>query len=252
MTSMSETVLFGRAPITEAVIEIQVALPPDIHLGRLAQIHDSVKDRYPSLKDRTLMSGGVQFRGASEAPVVTHSAKQQGFLMTSGEGTQVLQVLQDRFAFSRLAPYTKWEHVRAEALGLWGVYRTFARPVKVVRLALRYINRIELPLPVDEMAEFLSTRPEVSSRVMDGIDSFFMQVTGTDAPTGAKIVINETIDPNNTKEGILPVILDIDVFQPVDLTPESPEVWSCLDRLRDVKNRVFAESLAKRAKELVR
>ena len=100
MTVVADTVLFKRAPITEAVIEIQVALPPDIHLGRLAQIHEAVKDRYPSIKDRTLMSGGVQFRGGTEPTVVTHSAR-QGFLMTSADGTQILQVLPDRFAFSR-------------------------------------------------------------------------------------------------------------------------------------------------------
>lgn len=47
--------------------------------------------------------------------------------------------------YSHLQPYTNWRTFSDEARELWQAYRDAVQPHKVVRIGLRYINRLRLP-----------------------------------------------------------------------------------------------------------
>jgi uncharacterized protein (TIGR04255 family) len=65
---------------------------------------------------------------------------------------------------SHLAPYENWNAVRDEARRLWALYRSIAKPSKLIRLAVRYINRIDMPLPLGDFKDYLRTVPDVTTR----------------------------------------------------------------------------------------
>jgi uncharacterized protein (TIGR04255 family) len=75
----------------------------------------------------------------------------------------------DGFAMSRLAPYENWNAVRDEARRLWDIYRSIAKPSKLIRLAVRYINRIDMPLPLGDFKDYLRTVPDVSPDLPQGL-----------------------------------------------------------------------------------
>jgi uncharacterized protein (TIGR04255 family) len=68
----------------------------------------------------------------------------------------------DGFSASKLAPYTDWHDLRTQARDLWAKYRKATDPVLITRLALRYINRIDIPLPISDLKEYMRTIPEIS------------------------------------------------------------------------------------------
>jgi uncharacterized protein (TIGR04255 family) len=81
----------------------------------------------------------------------------------------------------------------------------------------------------------------------------FQLKTVVDHPTGfARAVITSACavgNPPDTDHGIL---LDIDVACDVDLSAESPEIWSKFDLLRDFKNDLFFGSITPRTRGILR
>jgi hypothetical protein len=71
-----------------------------------------------------------------------------GWRFVSPDKLHVFQARLNGFTFSRLPPYVDWESFRTEARRLWDLYRAVANPIAPTRIAVRYINRLDLPLPI--------------------------------------------------------------------------------------------------------
>jgi uncharacterized protein (TIGR04255 family) len=70
----------------------------------------------------------------------------RGFRFERADARRVMQTKLDGFSYSALAPYDEWEGFRPEAKHLWKLYRDICHPIRVTRVAVRYINRIDIPL----------------------------------------------------------------------------------------------------------
>src|SRR5207253_8822162 len=144
------------------------------------------------------------------------TSQQFGFVFASKDQRLILQARLDGFALSRLAPYENWETFRDEARRLWTAYRRYAHPEKIVRLAVRYVNRLDLPLPLRDLKDFLATVPEVSPRLPQGLAGFFMQLNIPQMDSRNTLLLTETmIEPAGP--GVISVVLDIDVGRSDDV-----------------------------------
>ncbi len=141
---------YENAPITEALIDIRVQRRDSLTLDKLESLYHAVKDKYPGKTSRIYVEG--RFSAGSE---VGASAKQtqMGFAFSTTEGRQIFQVRLDGFTFSRLRPYGNWNDLRDEAGRLWNLYREVANPLKTTRVAVRYINQIDIPLLIFDYKE---------------------------------------------------------------------------------------------------
>jgi len=239
----------ARPPIREAVIEIRVQNPPETHLGRLALVEDRISTQYPVREERTEFSAGVQFRPGVEPVLMPGAAKPLGYWFRARDNTEVVQALLDRFAFSRLAPYTSWQQVRERALSCWDAYVACAKPVRVSRVSVRYINAVRVPLPIHDLSAFLRTRPEIAPELPQAIQDYMFRTVLAEPDNGTFVSVAQTIErqEGNTDEALL--VLDIDVFKPLDLGPDRAALAAELDGLRVIKNRVFFSSLTVRGLE---
>ena len=66
--------------------------------------------------------------------------------LRSQDDLTVAQFRADGFTMNRLKPYTGWAMLLPQVLDLWDAYVTVAQPAHVARVALRYINRLDLSL----------------------------------------------------------------------------------------------------------
>ena len=66
---------------------------------------------------------------------------------------------------------------------------------------------------------------------------------------GARAIVTETLEKTE-KQGILPVVFDIDVVKTMVLYPRSRELWEIAEDLRRFKNSIFHGSLTASAKAL--
>ena len=151
-----------------------------------------------------------------------------------------------------MPPYGRWEPFSKEARLLWNQFIGVAEPERVTRIAVRYINRLEIPLPIDDFADYLRVGPQVSSDLPQALSSFVVQLRIPQPEMdNCMLVLNEGILPS-TQPDRMAVLLDIDVFKEAALPADSPEVWDIVETLRDCKNRTFEACITDRTRELIR
>jgi uncharacterized protein (TIGR04255 family) len=238
---------FPHAPIREAILDIRADLPPGVTLEILARAHEAIRDRYPQRKERVKFQGGFGFaQGGVE--VMPAMAGPDGYLFTSIDGRQIVQTRLDGFTFNRLEPYDRWEAFRNEGREHWARYVDLVRPIRVTRLALRYINRIEIPVPIKDFKSYILTAPDIAPKLPQQLQTFFMRLEIPDEARHCMAIITETIEP--PAQGRLPLIFDIDAVREGAFSPEGAEIWRIFEELRDYKNEVFFNSMTNRAKRL--
>lgn len=245
---MSEYIVFPNAPITEALLDIRVQLPSEIDLDKLKTFYDPIKERFPQKQDRISVQAGFQISPEGPTTLPT-SSKQDGYLFRSTTENKVVQARLDGFTFNKLKPYEKWESFRDEARNLWNSYFKLANPVKVTRIALRYINRIEIPLPINNFKEYILTTPEIAPDLPQGLSQFFMNIVIPNHKIEATAIINQTME-NSTPTQKLPYIFDIDVWKATNYEGNKEEMWNEFEKLRIFKNDIFFKSITDKTKEL--
>src|SRR5680860_393498 len=237
---------YRKAPITEAIIDLRVELPPDFSAAELMKTHAAEEVSYPTVQQHYAAFG--QMQGGPQVSA-TAGSQHMGYLFQSENTKQIYQARLDGFTMSRLAPYENWKALRDEARRLWDIYRSIAKPSRVVRLAVRYINRIDIPLPFRDFKDYLRTVPEVSPDLPQELSGYFLQLSIPMDDIKSLALINETII-ESASPNIVSVVLDIDVFRHTELPADEEGIWTFFEELRDRKNKVFEASITDKAREL--
>lgn len=245
---MSDYTIFPNTPITEAILDIRAELPKEVDLEKLATFQDAIIERYPEKQERVAFEAGFQLKPEGPTALPT-SAQSIGYLFRSSVENKIVQVRKDGFTFNKLRPYEDWEQFKSEAIKLWDLYFQLAKPVKITRIALRYINRIELPLPFDDFKEYILTTPEIAPSLPQALEHFFMQLIIPNPEIQAKAIITQTME-KPTENQILPLIFDIDVYREVNYGGNLQEMWVEFEKLRAYKDDIFFNNLTDKTKEL--
>lgn len=233
--------ILKKAPLTEALIDIQAKLPENIEVAALRNLQTVESDRFTKIEPRGSVEGhihldqeGAHFEGGGPL-------KPDGFIFSSDSEQLRVQARLDGFTISKLPPYSDWESLLFDAKNLWEAYIKAAHPVSVTRLAVRYINKFDLT-PNRDFKEFLLTVPEIAPGLPQSLPDFLMRLV-VPHESGAIAVITESSAPREADAPNYPMILDIDVFRSVELSADDPEIWSILGELRAYKNLIFFKSL---------
>jgi uncharacterized protein (TIGR04255 family) len=246
---MNTQLHYSRSPLTEAVIDIRAKLPDDVSLDVLAKAQSELETDYPSRRDQIFLEGELSLD--PDAPPAIGSRTQLGYIFSSDDGRHVFQARLDGFAFSRLAPYQNWESFRDEARRLWNIYRSITHLEVITRIAVRYINRLDLPLPVNDFKEYLRTAPEISSDLPQGLSGYFMQLQIPQEDMPGMLILNQALAPITTPD-TAPIILDIDLFQSEAIPNNENDLWDLFERLRHRKNKIFEACITEKMRELIR
>jgi uncharacterized protein (TIGR04255 family) len=253
---MTERTHYSRAPITEAIIDLRVAQPQEFTIENLALIQDAVVDRYPRQENMYTGQVNIQVWEPGQGEILH---QQLGFRFIDKAEQHIFQARLDGFAFSVLAPYDRWETFRDEARHLWDVYRTATKAESITRVAVRYINRIDVPLattPVVRIEDYLRTYPELPSDwPYQDLQSYFMQFQIPQEDLGCMLVINQATAPPPNAE-TTSILLDFDLFRTDYEKPwkadDDTAVWTFLERLHDRKNEYFEKSITDETRGLIR
>lgn len=239
---------YSRSPLTEALLDIQIARKGGIALEDLKKCHEKVKSEYPGIQPIRILAGTFEIGDSPASEVAAHEV---GFRFVTPDFLQMFQARQDGFTHNRLAPYQGWELFRNESRRLWNIYREIVNPDSVTRIAARYINRIDIPLPKIDIQHYLRTSPEISPSLPQDIISFFMQVTLQIPEIKAAVNITETaVEP--AAPGIVSLILDLDLYRTADIPADEEGIWNLFESFRAKKDEIFEACITNKTRELIR
>lgn len=244
---MTFPVPYPKAPIVEALVELRVSSKEPRALDDLLALRFAEENAYPELQAQF----GIEQRIQVGAAVTTETHHERvGHVLVDAGKQQIVQVAPLRFAFSRLAPYQSWEPFMSEAVRLFDAYQRIAHVDKIDQLAVRYINRIDVPLASVELKDYLLTGPEISRALPQGLDAYFFQVRLPLPEFGVATTINETI-AEPAHPGVTALILDIEVSRDTALDPGARDVLEGeLEQLRAAKNFVFESCITDASRRL--
>jgi uncharacterized protein (TIGR04255 family) len=240
--------VFTNAPITEALLDIKVQIEKGVTLNDLKIFHTAIKERFPEITEQRLFH--ASFKIGKDPTYIPGQERALGYLLRSQQDKKVVQYRFDGFTFNKLKPYENWSALKSEAMELWEPYLEQIKPIKIVRIALRYINRIEIPLSMKHFNEYILTNPEIAPN-LPKISHFLMRIELPNNEIPATAIITQTME-KPTKSQKVPLIFDIDVFYRDEYEKDMKEVWNGFEKLRNFKNDIFFNSITDKTKELFR
>lgn len=240
--------ILKNAPITEALVDIRCELPKDFNLEQFKAIGKKISEDYPVEKQIHFHEAKINLHGS--AGDIATLDRMNGYRYESTDGIRIVQLRGDGFTFNRLKPYKDWPELRDESVRLWELYKDIAKPERINRIALRYINNLNAPLPMKDFNEYLMCPPEVPKGIPQIIASFFYRVTVPHKDKKIRANITQSLEPMVELKHKVPIILDIDVYKS---TPDGfldEDILAILEKLRNFKNDIFFTSITPKLLEI--
>lgn len=241
-----------HAPITEALIDVRVQLEEGFSVKKFDELTRLVEGEYPTPSVILTVVAKLALGGPVVRQNIEHG--ERGIIVKSPDEKTLAQFRMDGFTLNRLDPYTSWEEIYPEAIRLWRLYAEVAKPVAIVRLATRYINKLKLPLLVADLRDYLIAPPRVPEGLPQVLQGYLTRLVIHEPSEGHSAIVTQSLEPDPMAPDRVTILLDIDAFktfEEVFLRPtEHAEIDRVLTRLRKFKNDIFFGSITQRASEL--
>jgi uncharacterized protein (TIGR04255 family) len=239
MSTVSRPDRLANAPITEAILDITVEADED--LAPTVRFAEQVAAGYPNVSPIFTLDGRLSVRPGERLILSDEQSKEMGRICWNVDKTRAVQARINGFTVNHVKRYESWQALREEARLLWERYVTLMRPKRVVRIALRFINRINVP-STGPLSRHLQTRPEVGSLLPQSLGNFFLHVE-LPYPAGRVVVIKQASSVPEPDRNQRDLLFDIDAIAVKTFPPNDDGIWVELDHLRDIKNECFYGSL---------
>jgi uncharacterized protein (TIGR04255 family) len=236
----------SKAPITEVIVDFRVKARQGLQVEEFQALKPELSDRFPEMAEQRHMKAELRI-GAKEGPVQQATdLGVRGLLFKSADGCEIAQFRIDGFTFNRLHPYTSWAEISPFAFELWSAYVRIAQPEMVTRLALRYLNHIDLPRSLADFDEVMVAPPPIPDSLPQHVSKFLTRVTIHDEEHDMIAHVTQAFEGAQASAQAK-LILDIDAFREKDVAIDSEDVGGTFAVLHEFKNRVFFESLTEEA-----
>ena len=218
---------------------------PNLSSQELDAVYEHVRAELPNKETIKSVRAHIRLEKVSEP--IQPTASDNGWLYESSDGSLLLQCRLDGMTINKLRPYSSYNELFERFRRYWEVYQAVAKPVQATRLALRYINRFQVPSEgiIDDYLKY-APRPFLPNMFTTG----FTQATSHafEGWTG-RVNLVTALTPS-VHDSATSVIVDIDAYCEDGFAED--EMENCFDQLHAAKNDVFFSVIGDRAMESFR
>lgn len=241
---MAQRVKLSNPPITEALIDIRVKLSNEFDIEIFDDLNKNHLIDYPIKEKQNEYFTDVKLENNKKPLLSKMSEGLRGFFYKSEDKKMIVQFRRDGFTFNQLPPYDDWESLTNKAKKCWEIYSEISRPIKITRLATRFINHIKLPLPIYDFAEYMTSPPQ-NPYNNDPINGYLNRIQLVDIQNEISSNITQTLE-KGTEKGEITLLLDIDTYIRKDISPHDVVIWDHFKKLQIKKNDIFFSSLTEK------
>lgn len=242
----NEELHFENAPIVEALITIEVQPLANDSMLAVQTAARALQPDYPASEplNQLQFQFAMNLQTGTVPQQLAHHDSMFGFKFVSADKRQLVVFRRNGFSFSRLPPYERWASFRDEARRLWNIYRSAAGSIRFTGFALRYINRLFIPVrePVERYLRIYPELPNNPDGSSQTIHNMYMRMhIRLEEPEG-ELVIQQALLPTERTD-FATVSIDFDLRFPTPVGCSDDFVWTTLETARHKKNQLFVDSL---------
>ncbi|MBU1211275.1 MAG: TIGR04255 family protein [Alphaproteobacteria bacterium] len=240
---------YAHAPITEAVIEVRV--DHDVEDKALKKIAAKLKPHYTMSSPRREIGFLIDNTTGGDIKIAEDST---GYRLASEDQADIVLLTKRHLTTARLPPYPGWEEFSEQARKNWEAWSKIAPKYSIIRLGVRFINRIDIPVPSNgkvNLDQYFTFQPR-SDQFEKTLQSYLVQVRfETFAPNWVATITSAPVHPHPVPDA-MSFILDIDVSREMEIPMHAKKLWATIDEARNVKNDLFERALTEKTKDLFR
>lgn len=239
---------YKHPPITEAVIEIKFKHIPD--KGKVDKFIKKLKGVYTNYQEEKVYSLDIDMTNAEQDQAKTKTTPQIIYRFSSEDMTQQLLLNNDSFVISQLAPYCGWKDFIKRFTRDWEIWKKQLGHNEIKQIGVRYINRLDVPVTdsMVEFSEYVNVYP-IMPELLDPQLSHAIQ---------AKIPIDElkcslSLNSAVVKSPLLnhmSLVIDQDIAKAFETPQNDKEIYSYLNKVHVLKNKIFESCITDKAREL--
>jgi uncharacterized protein (TIGR04255 family) len=240
--------VYDNAPIKEAIFDIRfdnanLSQPED-----LKEFHDEIKTVFADMKTQFVISGSVHIGGDDSVQSEPGKQMLSGYVFLVKDKSRQIKVGANNFTYNVLAPYRSWDEHFTEFIEIWKKFQFKFKCSGVKRVATRYINKIDIPLPINDFGIYFNNVAPIPKCLPQTFTGFITQIQVPTKDNLKNVILTQTIE--NPKKDTLPYIVDIDVYQIIDLSDKLSDISKIFNDMRVVKNAVFEDCITEETKKI--
>jgi uncharacterized protein (TIGR04255 family) len=252
--SMTERRQYVAPPIDEALCEVRFAPSRDWTALIPLRVFDLLKGTYPQepqlhhLMEAAFRSTPEQLGTTEQAVTVKGSPRMQ---FRSQDGHRLVTVGENLLAIHDLRPYSGWENFKPRILQAIEAYQSVAAPLGVVRIGVRYINRLTVPETTPELSYYFTSPPALPEAGLElALGQVFSRIVGAYKDERSQLVYTfASVDP---VDGHPTFLIDLDASRA--WTDEDPlsakDAADHVEELRSLERNAFEALITDNARAL--
>jgi len=205
---------------------------------------------YPHHQDVENLNVAVELQAGQNESAKAKVESEKGHRRSSTDMTELLVLWRSAFVVSQLAPYPGWDTFSKRFLRDWKVWKRNTGFRQIVRVGVRFINRIDIPAPwtVVEHETYLNVYPRLPN-LFGPLDAYAVQVVVTVPDIGCQLTLNSAMVPSPIL-GHLSFLIDQDIAMNTNPPQSDDAIIELLNQIRLAKNKVFESCITDRARAL--
>lgn len=243
------TDLYRHAPAVEVIYSIRTALPEPIEAQRFL---DAVMAAFPGTfaqkEPFNAVQGAFTVKADGTADSKVHM-DEAGYRFTTADKTFVAHYLMQGLVLNYLPPYPGYKEAMERLQAHWAVYKEAVGEVPMTAVSLRYIDRIDIPVPANGSIDLHEYFP-IAGEMPDGLSThhcyqqYWLNEPGSDIR--ARVIWSSL----ENKPGHYSFALDTEAMLDPANIMDPADAWKRFDDLHAWCWHVFNHSLTDQCKAL--
>ncbi len=241
---------FPNPTIQEALCEIHFRLPDGVEWkpSLFGDFYRYIQSEFPELEPVTQV--GVQLQMGPSA--ISHALLplQQRMRYKHKSRNLLLQLSADILTVNVLPQYPGWTQMSKDVLNTWNHVREVIKPASIVRIGLRYINRIGRTHPAERAGDWLTSSDYIPKSALESLPGFLSRLQIRKDKRNRLIVTLG--DKPGTGDSASEIVLDIDCILEADIRIEDEAILDEINSLHQTAWDIFSSSMTPRLGQSLR
>lgn len=173
----------------------------------------------------------------------TSDAKIKSYIYLTPDQKERVEVLEDTLTYVSELPYTGWDNFIAQVDNVLKIFANVLSNVEIKRTSIRFINRFLLD-EFENPEDYFTTVISKNGDTLYPLRQYGFRLQYDIPQTNIYTIVNQSVINDIVNK--FTYVLDIDVLDKQSLFYEKETILSCMSNLRDIKNKIFFDSITEK------